>query len=855
MPFRSGVDEVFSKPIVAGQRALSSFHTPSPSQPICGSRLKQAPEWTAVDDYGLRQLSAHLYELRESPTYRRHLIELICEPWIRVKRDRSFAGSTSLLRDLDLTWDAVLLEQPVEPAKLVRIAAARQIAGQQEEFNTDTDLSTLTLLGCRDEAEARARSRQDSAAKIRGLLAIVEVLRERHDDIGSLLEGAVEEAHAIPSAVERAGVLSDLGVAFNALGDSREDAAFVDAEKAVTSVRDPDQIGRTTHALVVALTKAQRFAAAQRHAESMPSAWAEGARRDIAIAFAGAGLVKEAEQLAHSIGNQGHRSVALSGVAAAIFSSDPAYAAVLFDEAEALARSDPDPAVRAYALSRLAANSAQTPNHRSKVWFELAEEAAQALPSFLDRSMRLANVAWALAEAGKFGEAEQLAYSIPMPMYRSTALFSTASALAESGRFTEAGTLARSIDDYQYRSSALRTLARSIARAGEMRARSILLEAAESVNQHEFYQRVDLLGDLAVALTSTDAIHGDRVMDEALTLVRSLPTDRDWSEQIGQVAAALARIGRITQARDVIDLIKNDIVRERAHYDLAVILLHAGREDEAHEEARKFSLILRSDFASERSAEFIRTGQLAEARACIEAIERPLQRVIASCDLAVGLVDVDAHSASAVWQSAIEQLQTIEVGDEPWVLDIALRAIVKSLASVGGFAYAEQFARVIGDEFELTSALCDIAIDLVRAESVQNRQRGEEILAEAQLVALGIDQSHQRDRAIHALVTAYAKLGRFDKAEEQVKLMEGGLMRIDTEHDLADMYAEAGRLSQALETLRQPDLIAFIRQIIDWAPQLDQAYRGGGVEALREAIGVAGWVDPNWRNIAALMSA
>src|SRR6478672_2386155 len=37
--FRSGVDEVFSKPIVAGQRALSSFHTLSPSQPICGSRL------------------------------------------------------------------------------------------------------------------------------------------------------------------------------------------------------------------------------------------------------------------------------------------------------------------------------------------------------------------------------------------------------------------------------------------------------------------------------------------------------------------------------------------------------------------------------------------------------------------------------------------------------------------------------------------------------------------------------------------------------------------------------------------------------------------------------------------------
>src|SRR6478672_5404321 len=48
--FRSGVDEVFSKPIVAGQRALSSFHTLSPGQPICGSRLNaRGTPLTAAD--------------------------------------------------------------------------------------------------------------------------------------------------------------------------------------------------------------------------------------------------------------------------------------------------------------------------------------------------------------------------------------------------------------------------------------------------------------------------------------------------------------------------------------------------------------------------------------------------------------------------------------------------------------------------------------------------------------------------------------------------------------------------------------------------------------------------------------
>src|SRR5215207_4497858 len=95
------------------------------------SYLQQGGDWSRCDDEGLRQLAAHLYALRDLPAYRQALYDLIDEPWMRARCERSEWTGTGFLADVELAWQAAVSHSAGDPVLLVRLRTVREVIQYQ----------------------------------------------------------------------------------------------------------------------------------------------------------------------------------------------------------------------------------------------------------------------------------------------------------------------------------------------------------------------------------------------------------------------------------------------------------------------------------------------------------------------------------------------------------------------------------------------------------------------------------------------------------------------------------------------------------------------------------------------------
>jgi hypothetical protein len=81
-------------------------------------------DWAQVDDYGLRYLSTHAYELRDNETYRQELYKLICKPFMQEKLIR-YGSYQSFAADVELAIEAAYSEEPPNLTRLVEALLIR----------------------------------------------------------------------------------------------------------------------------------------------------------------------------------------------------------------------------------------------------------------------------------------------------------------------------------------------------------------------------------------------------------------------------------------------------------------------------------------------------------------------------------------------------------------------------------------------------------------------------------------------------------------------------------------------------------------------------------------------------------
>lgn len=257
------------------------------------------------------------------------------------------------------------------------------------------------------------------------------------------------------------------------------------------------------------------------------------------------------------------------------------------------------------------------------------------------------------------------------------------------------------------------------------------------------------------------------------------PLDEQAKEFLREkLALGLAKVGRITEAREIENEITNRQARWNVVQGIAVAQMEAGLIGEARETASTI--------------------------ADIEMRSNVLRNLVAiSCQ-------------KRQWDLAQEI--TSQISSDP-VQGEAQRHIVVELAQAGKVSEAERFAKAIGNEYRKANALCDLVTILAQRGDVQaanrlvrdirnNRIKSKALCAislagmfgaaEAESVALGIEVGEEREDALCSVAGAYARDNAWGDAERVAKAITDERKRDEAWGAIAREYASAGQWEQAL---------------------------------------------------------
>ncbi|MCZ7567019.1 MAG: hypothetical protein M5U01_00265 [Ardenticatenaceae bacterium] len=439
----------------------------------------------------------------------------------------------------------------------------------------------------------------------------------------------------------------------------------------------------------------------------------------------------------------------------------------LLDEALDGARAFEDSAARARALGDLAVVLAEAGDGNSRIVFDEARAAARAVGYDHFRAAALCEVAAAMAQAGDdraglaFDEAVEVAHGLESEVSQAETLGKLAVALALSGRYDGAVEAAHAIRRDWERAEALRELAVVLLKAGDVRADAIVdqaWEAARTMQEEYGWQRAIALRHLAVALARVGDRRADPVFDEAIRVTHSIRNEWHRSEELSDLAAALAHAGRFDQAAALIGSVQGDWEREEARNALVAALARAGRFGEAAEIVHT----IQEEGAEtkplrELSAALARAGRFDEAAEAGRAIRDDWGRAEALIELARALVQAGDDRVSAVFEEAAEAVRMMEDGRvQSWMLSDLAEVLVQARR----WDEAAETARSIWGEEERLRALHGVAAAMNRA----GERRAGSLFEEAAETERSLEDLRVHAVPFRELVAALTQAGRFDEA-------------------------------------------------------------------------------------------
>lgn len=147
-------------------------------------------------------------------------------------------------------------------------------------------------------------------------------------------------------------------------------------------------------------------------------------------------------------------------------------------------------------------------------------------------------------------------------------------------------------------------------------------------------------------------------------------------------------------------------------------------------------------------------------------------------------------------------------------------------------------------------ALAALAAALARAG---DEHQANALFDEAQGTAYAIFDYTSRAKALAALAAALIQAGHYEKAQEIISRLTSDEQLEALSAPIATL-AQMNHFSQALTLIGLRQLDEFLLTLMAWVPFFEQIQMGLSVEVLREAINIAGWERPAWREIYALLS-
>lgn len=348
--------------------------------------------WKQVDDYGLLYLAHHLYALREQDAFRSQLHELICQPFMAVKRERT-GSHRAFAADVALAIVAAAAETSRDAmVHLVRDVFVYVTLSSLATQVPPELLGVLVQLGQLERAEEYAELIQDGTRRSEAYGAICGTLSEvvqalaqagQQDRAAAAADQALAAAERIPDEGVNAEVLSEVARALLRVGNAH-------GLNLATPLKTADTRARAQASMLSEVVKALF-----RRDE-----------RSKALQAAG-----QAARAAQAVESKTAKVFALGQVAVALWQVDHRNeAATLLDEAEQIGDSFVRPHERAAAFSQVARVYAKVGQRdQAIVLARRAHDEAQLVKRKRAKALALASAAWGLAEAGQHREAGDVA--------------------------------------------------------------------------------------------------------------------------------------------------------------------------------------------------------------------------------------------------------------------------------------------------------------------------------------------------------------------------------------------------------------------------------------------------------------
>ena len=527
---------------------------------------------------------------------------------------------------------------------------------------------------------------------------------------------------------------------------------------------------------------------------------------------------------------------------------------------------------QAYLLTKLAeALDKRGQKEKASTAFVQARQIALDEQDTWHRAFRLTDLVATLAQLRRFYEAKQIANDIEVGCLKVQALSELAKALIHEGLGQEVDAIFTEI--------------------------KILIEANNSHPTHHYEESIDALGEFAAVLAQ--AGHQEDT-DQFFTKAKRFAHESPWwyrDQSQSRLVYHLAQAGRFDEAYKVACTIhKGSWTRAKALSTLANTLADVGQSQEAIKiftEAREAASITKDSQTSAAMGNLAVVMEKAGYKAQAEAIFTKIRKTASNSDeyeqvkiwtiLAIAFAQVGRFSevqevlqmipptnpfrvkvlsalavaleqdgqkleADRVFQNIQEfahKPMTISSSDAP-----PQSTLVKALAQVGRLNQAIENTLYINDDLEKAQALCAIAAALTNAglEAEANR-----IFKEAKAATYAVESYGRRESAVWTFAAALSQVGHFDLAKKEVQLLiDNDLHRREGLSGLAAPIANIGHFVEAFTTVGLQRLDKFLYDLSEWASAFEKVQPRLSLEVMREAVCIAGWVRPHWKEISQL---
>jgi tetratricopeptide (TPR) repeat protein len=750
-------------------------------------------DWSKVDEYGLSNIAAHLYELRNTDSYQFELYRLICENFMKIKK-KKFLSHHSFVRDLLLALEVARAEDPPNLLQEVRCCLLYSICVSLYSKILPELLGVLAQFGEHEKAMRLAALLNDARQQCKAYLLIGKALIKLNKSAKAIipLEHAVSAVHDIwKDPVEEEHRTREKFAWLSGVDDNVFD--IMEADKPVLEKRwsKENALSDVAGALVHAGEPNRAVEVSKMIEKSIRG----HTLKIIVEILANKGQFDLALEIANEMEDDFYKDDAIASTAFEMFNNGKLDSALNLIK-NINSQSQQIESFKDFAKKFIEENK-----------FEMAITLAKKIIYSDERGRNeyLAGLVSSLAFKGRFGRALNLAEEIESNYYSEYAKTSVAIALAKSGNIEPAKNLIGEIKKANRLIIPLCYLAKAYEKAGKRREAKIKAKEAFFLTKKMSYD--DNQSHAFCSLAETFACIGDLVRAEKCSkkaLIAAGNIDISWVRvfDLDEVAEILVEIIQFEKSIEMVNELRYNYDKVYILCSIAKKLFQIGKFKKAAVAAKKaFSMAENTTETSLSVQAWAKVAESNEIIAAIEEIEDLEHKASALTSLAQELANNGEHIKASKIANRVIEITEMKKRDSS--IDRLSHNVSVALAQEKKFDWAISVMKKSNHHVDESSEVIDQIEILIQKGSYE----------EALNLAVKIENELEKIEALSEISVKMNEKGHEKKASKVAKKAFRFAEQVRCKNPR--MYAQAIKpVVQALIKTKRPELNEVVSNLV-----------------------------------------